>query len=753
MLENIGEVDEMRSLARRKRQPNEHRTIQACDLDAAQKLGWEIDKRNKRTIRLLRAKQKHALLEDRVWHLLYRLGFSHLCGEGGGQLAINAQDGKSPTSQIDVVGLDDEVAVAIECKSAAQPRKRPDFQKDIAKHALIRERFARAVNAQFPLDHKRVPVLVIFTWDLILTDNDIERARIEKIVLLNEHDLNYYEQLTSHLGPAAKYQFYVDILPQRRIQALEVHVPALQTKMGRNTCYTFSITPEYLLKIAYVAHRAKGHATDINKYQRMIKKSRLRKIREYISERGIFPTNIVINFEGRRHVRFEQRKQKGGPEGARYGTLHLTPSYGSAWIIDGQHRLFAYSGHERARTSHLNVLAFQGLPPGQQAQLFIDINHEQKSVKRSLLHELYAELNWEAHDEGKRISAIVSKAVQALNEQKDSRFYGRILLADDARTPTRCISLESMFRALNQPGMFIVKAGVEYGPLWAGTNDRTLRRALRIMKAWFDGIYDGAQEWWDLGAGEGGGLAMNDGATICVAVMKSVFQDRADKLSVSLVQLSDDELAEEIQPYASRLGAYFGGLSAEERRAFRAGARGVQGQTAGRRQCEAMLHEEFLDFEPPGLKEDLALQAGKTNEKAYAIIQQIEKRLHSIVLDALKAEYGGDDEWWYQAVPQKIRRKVVERIDEEQGKGGREDYFDLIDFRTMALKNWSLFQDVLAYGKSGNKDKRTEWIVKLNDLRKVVMHPGKSRVIAWDELALLKETSEWLERCVLGVDA
>jgi len=77
----------------------------------------------------------------------------------------------------------------------------------------------------------------------------------------------------------------------------------------------------------------------------------------------------------------------------------------------------------------------------------------------------------------------------------------------------------------------------------------------------------------------------------------------------------------------------------------------------------------------------------------------------------------------------------------------------VIDFRTIVLKNWSLFQDVLAYGKSGNKEKRTEWIVKLNDLRKVVMHPGKSRVLTWPELALLKETSEWLERCLLGPDA
>lgn len=478
----------------------------------------------------------------------------------------------------------------------------------------------------------------------------------------------------------------------------------------------------------------------------MIKKSRLRKIRDYISDRGMFPTNIVINIEGKRHVRFEPRKQKGGPEGAEYGTLHLTPSYGSAWIIDGQHRLFAYSGHERSATSYLNVLAFQGLPPGHQAQLFIDINHEQKSVKRSLLHELYAELNWEAEDGAKRMSAVVSKAVQALNELKDSCFYDRILLADDVRTPTRCISLESMFRSLNQPGMFIVKAGVEYGPLWADANDRTLRRTLRITKAWFDGICEGAQEWWELGADEGGGLAMNDGVTICFGVMKSVFQHLSEYLSVSLVGLSDDELAEQMQPFARALGTFLGRLTTEERREFRAGARGVQGQTAGRRQCEAALQEEFLDFEPAGLREDLELQTAKTNEQAYRLIQPIEMRLRSVVVEALKDEHGEGDAWWYQAVPGKIRKKVNDRIDEEEGKGQREDFFDMVDFRAIAINNWSLFETILAYGKKGNKEKRTEWIVKLNDMRKIVMHPGKSRSISWPQLALLKEYLEFLER-------
>ena len=372
MIENVLAADQLTALARRKKRPVELRTVANSSVSEYLTDGWEIHRKNKTTSRMLRLKRRAVYLEDRVWSMLYAMGFTRLSGDGGALLSVDPKSNKGPTNQIDVVGLDPEIAIAIECKSASKPRKDPNFQKDLAKHNIMRQRFANAVNGQFPQKHKRVPVLAIFTSGVLVSDNDVERAKEQKVALLNENDLQYYEQLVAHLGPAAKYQFFADMLPGKQIYGLGLTIPALESKMGKHTCYSFSITPAYLLKIAYVSHRAKGKATDVDTYQRMIKKSRLKTIREYITSNGIFPTNIVVSLEGRRAARFEAREQQGGPEGARYGTLHLKPAYRSAWIIDGQHRLFAYSGHERATTSHLSVLAFVNLPASQQAQLFVD---------------------------------------------------------------------------------------------------------------------------------------------------------------------------------------------------------------------------------------------------------------------------------------------------------------------------------------------------------------------------------------------
>lgn len=747
MLQNMHPTESLGSLARRRFKTVDYQTVRTAlqaDLEAE---GWTPVRQNKTTVRMERTKAKSTLLEDRVWSLLFRMGYTQMSGEGGASLALNGDGGGGVANQLDVVAVDSETALAIECKCAQRPKRRTNFQDDIAKLAMMRTRFVDAIRNQFPVDgYKRLNVLVIWTWDIILSENDKERARNANVVLLDELDLEYYEHLVSHLGSAAKYQFCADVLPNKAVPGLETSVPALQAKMGEHTCYTFSIRPDYLLKIAYVSHRAKGKATDVDTYQRMMRKSRLKKIRKYIDENGIFPTNIVINLEGSRTARFD-RREDGGDQGARYGTLHLRPSYRSAWIIDGQHRLFAYSGSPRASTSFLSVLAFEGLPADRQAQLFIDINHEQKSVKRSLLQELYAELHWDSPDEASRVQAVISKAIHALDEHGDSPFRGRVLLSDDTRTAIRCISLTALFRALSQPGMFIVKPGVAYGPLWGGDNKETLNRLLTVAKAWFSAICDsGAADWWELGAGDGGGLAMNDGVTICMSVLRSVFQHLEGR-GLRLTTLTSDELVSEIRPFADALGNYLGGLSSEERLRFRGGSRGVQGQTNGRRRCERALHDAIPEFEPTELKRHLELESAQTNEQAYAIIQTIERTLKSAVLDVLKVEFRGDSNlWWYEGIPEKVRLKVTQRIEADKGAlGDREDNFDLLDYRAIIMANWTLFKDMLGRDSAG-RDKGTNWLERLNDLRRIVMHPSREALIDWGSLAQLEEYRDWLDR-------
>ena len=117
-----------------------------------------------------------------------------------------------------------------------------------------------------------------------------------------------------------------------------------------------------------------------------------------------------------------------------------------------------------------------------------------------------------------------------------------------------------------------------------------------------------------------------------------------------------------------------------------------------------------------------------------------------MVIEILKTEFGDDHDqaWWYNGIPQGIRQKAAGRLEEDQGRGEREEHLDLIDFRTIVVNNWPLFVDSLAYGTKGNKDKRTQWILQLNNMRRIVMHPAKRQVISWDELAELQRYEQWI---------
>ncbi len=750
MLSNTEAVDNLRGLARLRSRDYVTKTISLTLLEEAQAEGWSIEKKNEKSVRLKKQKVGDAALIDRVWSLLYRMGFLYLNGDGGALLTADLKVTNSQTTTIDVVGIDMEVAVGIWCRTSEKKDVELSFRQELEQCILVRQRFIQSINQQFtlPLNRpgKRQIALVMFTSNIFISEDDKKRARDGNIVLFREDELGYYEDLVSHFGPAARYQFLADMLPGKHIPNLDMRVPAIRTKVGSYTFYTFSIPPEYLLKIAYVSHRAKGRQSDASTYQRMIQKSRLQKIRDYIDKKNIFPTNIVINFD--KKPEFHRSEQETEQESGVMGWLNIRSEYKSAWIIDGQHRLFAYSGHPQAGSARLSVLAFEMLPPSTQAQLFIDINAQQKSVKQSLLQELYAGLHENAKEPEKRARAIIAQAILSLDSDPDSAFCQRIQSANDKKDDMRCISLTSIFRVLDSGFYVIPKKGESngYGPLWSEEgNDTTRIRTMHILNKWFGIIRATVPEWWNNGAGEDGGLAMNDGVTSCLMVLRSVFQHLTLN-GKELVYLSNGQLFEQVKPYAEALSNYLASLSEDGRRQFRA-LRGNQGQLVRARRCEQAIQNSIPEFAPPGLREFMEREKAQTNIKAKEIVDRIERILQTTILEELKGTFGPDEaQWWIEGIPKQIRLKVTQRNEDDDFKrGGKEFYFDLIDYRNIVLHNWNIFGKLLGHGKANvAKDKRTLWINDINEIRKIVSHGSSGRSVTLEQLAELEEYEEWL---------
>ncbi|MCC3372492.1 DGQHR domain-containing protein [Cohnella sp. REN36] len=751
MLSNIEMSTNLQTLARYKMRNYEVRSINKPLLEEYLSKGWTIEQKNSRTIRIRRNKEHDVLQRDRVWTLFKRMGFTYLTKEGGELLKNDSNGNDIVETNLDVVGIDDELAVAVKCISSEKRLSsiKSTMQTDISQLKMLRNKFASNVRTQFTSARKRQIAFVIFTSNISLSESDRVIANQAGVAIFDEQDLDYYESLTAHLGPAAKYQFCADMLPGKTIPGLSIRVPAVRTKMGGYTCYSFSIPPEYLLKISYISHRAKGKASDINTYQRMINKTKLTKIKEYIEDNNIFPTNIVINLDQKlAKIRFEKIKQDSDIDSGLLGWLDIEPAYKSAWVIDGQHRLFAYSGLEKASSGKLAVLAFEGLAASAQAQLFVDINGKQKSVKQSLLQELYAELHWDSTEPQIRVRAIISKVIQELGEDPESPLYGRIQTADDNKDFLRCITLGSVYSALDKTGFHILKAKngspIEYGPLWAGDNEATLKRTIYILKEWFGIIRDRSQGWWDKGSGEGGGLAMNDGITTCLNVLKSVFQ-YLDSKGYRLLRLDNESLFEHVQHYAETLGNYFGSLNEIERKRFR-DLRGNQGQAIRTKRCQHAIHLSIPEYNPPGLEDFIKTEKAQTNHRGKQIVDWIETNLQEVILSELKQVFGEDElGWWLQGIPKAVRTKASERFELNDGqRGGKANYFDLMDYRKIIMENWDIFESIFAYKKTGNKENRTSWLVFVNDKRNIVAHVSSAITLSLEDLSQLEEYQNWL---------
>lgn len=758
MIENIFPHAQQRGLARRKNKSHLEKTVPSKLVQDEIDAGWTIVKKRAASVRLSKEKSHSQQLEDRVWMLLYRMQFAELSGERGARVQTDPKKSPQVKTQIDALGIDEEIVLAIECKSAQTYSKRPSFHEELGKLALVRDPVARSAALQCPSPRKRQTVLAFFLRNIEISERDRERARQNSVLLFTDDDLDYYEKLTSHLGPAAKYQFLADMLPGKTISGLEIRVPAVKTQIGKSLCYTFPISPSYLLKIAYVSHRAKGSASDVATYQRMISKSRLNKIKQYISEDGVFPTNIVLNFE-QKYLSFEKVHQANSKDEKEQsgvlGWLSIRPAFKSAWVIDGQHRLYAYSGHPRAASSHLCVLAFSGLSPSMQARMFIDINAKQKSVKQSLLQELYAELHWDSPSPSIRVQAIISKAIHVLDSDRSSPLFERIQTADAARTDKRCISLTGLFSALQGNALHIVKERkdgyVEYGPLWDHTNEKTLRRTVDVIKGWLSFAADAVPDWWDIGAGPGGGLSMNDGITALVNTLRSVF-DHLTQQGRKLGGFDSEDLLGLSKPFGVAVGNYLASLSADERKRFRE-LRGVQGQNHRTRRMQQAIRSKVSTFNPQGLDDFLEQEKQQTNIQSKLVIDKIEALLKAYVIETLKDEMGDDESgWWTVGVPKSIRVAVGKASEEDDNRrGGKDAYFNLIHYREIALENWDLFKDVLDFEGAGNKEKRTKWIVGVNEKRNVVAHTTSGRTLSMEELSELENYSKRLSERIANL--
>lgn len=439
--ENLVSGEELKKAKRERNKEYEYRRERISSLDSLEENGWEYVSTYKDNtfIKVRKRKPVGVRFENKVWLMLEKMGFTSLNRDDKFVISYG-KDNRDLTQQVDVFAADEETALIIECKAAEKFTKK-DFKKDIDAYKGNLGEMINSVKKQFG---KGINIRVIWaTSNIELGEQDKKRLSDANFEYFDEDTIDYFAGLAKHLGSAAKYQFLGQIFKGRDIKNMPSTVPAIKGKMGGHTYYSFSIEPERLLKIGYVLHRSDANRGMMPTYQRIIKKSRLTSIRKFVNNGGYFPNSIIISIDSPKKLQFDL-KGSDADSNTQLGILHLPRKYCSAYIIDGQHRLYGYSESKYATTNTIPVVAFENLKQDEQVRLFMEINENQKAVPKNLRNTLNADMLWNADNYNDRRKALRLKIAQALGETLGSPLYDRVLIGENATTNTRCITMESI---------------------------------------------------------------------------------------------------------------------------------------------------------------------------------------------------------------------------------------------------------------------------------------------------------------------
>ena len=710
--------------------------------------GWEIYKELKTRTQLRKQKPIGELFEDQVWCMLAKMGFEEMNADRNFKIPFSSKSKVNP-KQIDVFAKDRDSVIIVECKAVSTPQKK-SLRKEINEITGIRPEIVRNIRQHYG---KKLEVKwILAIQNIVLSDSDRSLAEGANIYILEDDEVNYFDQLIREIGKIAKYQLLAEIFENKRIHGLEIAVPAIRGKMGNTIFYSFLIEPSKILPLAFVSHRTRTDRKTIDMYQRMLKKSRLKSIREYIEEKGTFPNSIILNFNVKKSLRFEPLSHQFSSDGGgTLGILHLPSKYKSAWVIDGQHRLYGFVGTSYIDKATLPIIAFENLDANEQSKLFVDINSKQKRVSGNHLVDLYGDLQWSSKDASERLSALISKLILELGADIDSPLYKRIASPGQSKNERRPITIMGLSTPIKNTRIIgKSKKGVQeiiHGHLYAYDMDSTLKRAKEVLIAYFDLFKKGVPEQWETGSGEGGYLCMNIGLGSLIRVLREILDDIKIKSRIDITDIPTGELIDKIIPYAEPLVEYFRNADAETIYRFRKKV-GEKGMRDAAYAMMEVIHNSVPDFNPPGLEEWIEQNDIEWTKRARNLIPDIQMLISKHVLKLLKYIYGKEEEkWWYEGIPEKVRTDIVERKEKDPEHKEKESYFDLVHYGKIISysKNWSEFKKYYAFKEYGNsKEKQLSWFDTLNKLRNRISHPERGNV-SKDELEFLEKVYKTLK--------
>lgn len=690
--------------------------------------------------------------EDEVWALFYDMGFQIMNRDR--DFHIDYANGLS--KQIDVVAIDDEVCLLIECKATAQEDNTKTWKTDLEAINGFREKLFGEIRTKYP---GRKCKYIFATKNYVIGTKDTERMNEFQIANFDYETVRYYAQLVTHLGKSAKYQLLGSIFAHQTINQMDDRVPAIEGKMGGLTYYSFVIEPERLLKVAYVLHRNKANHRMMPTYQRLIKKDRLTAIRKYVNAGGYFPNSLIVSVDtDNRGIRFEPSQARIGGSTSRLGILRLPKKYQSIYVIDGQHRLYGYSESEWATNNSIPVVAFIDLPKQKQVSMFMDINQNQKPVSKALRNTLNIDLLWESESLAERQEALMLDIGQRLGEDVESPLHGRVVTGEDSVQGKRCITLEYIKEALKNSRFFNTykkkKNEIQVlGTFSKNSNDETLEHFYPFLTKCLSTIKAFCLDEWN--KGQDGYLTINN---TMYAVIKII-----DDITNIVLAKQGKTVVDDPNTFFSACEEWVVGLCDTLINLDPETADGIKKEKGGGakkkswRMLQVAFHSRCSDFINDDLQKYIDENCVDYNSESFVMLQS----LFSYFKNKAWRMMPDKDNWLNQYLPRNIQEDLIGKTAIENSRRTRDggeanatewelltirELSELIKFGT----NWSIFaQDIFAW--NGGNATKTEALLLLKNFASYEDKLNRDNDITFPQHEEIKGAYDKYVRPTLGV--
>ena len=467
-------------------------------------------------------KKKSAIkFEEKIKQFLQNLEFNDVDGAKD-----SFRIGYPKEHQIDVIAGWENTVFVFECKSAREFNKTKNLKKDIyefkGKIPEIEEGLKKHSTYK---KYNNYRYILVVNEKVVLRPEDKGYANTKPFIYLwNEDFLEYYNNLYSYLKPYAKY----DLLGEMGIRPLDsepIRIPAFKVKFGDVIMYNFVINPKDLLEVAYVARREK---CEERYYQRIIDKERLNKIARYIEADGKFPNNIIIAFKEGSYVNFRGKDPYTKYNnttwpflGIEFGILEFPKDYRSCWIIDGQHRLYAFINTNK--WFNMPVTAFENLNIEDQCRFFLDINKNQKPVDSDLLWDLNGDMIPSERD------GIISNVVKGLNNTRESPLFHMIyILSSGIKKKKELIKLSAICIAVKKRRLAEKSTnGKNINPLFEDDCQKRINNVVDSLSNYFLFLKELLLSLWELGPK--GFIITNGGISVMIGLYQKILERSISK--------------------------------------------------------------------------------------------------------------------------------------------------------------------------------------------------------------------------------